>query len=103
MFFVLIKRPNALLQRQQRLVDLRPIHPCLFALIDRIRPPLTPRQVDERDLAVQSIARILKADLEDGVGAGGVHVGAGDACGADAHAEGDGGHEFFDRGDGLLG
>jgi hypothetical protein len=47
--------PDALLQRQQRLVDLGALLPRLPVRTAGVRAPLAARQVDEREFAVQRV------------------------------------------------
>ena len=72
--FALVQGPDALLQRKQRFVDFSPIDLGLLALVHVVRASLVACQIDEGDLAVVFVF-VLEADLEDGVGAGGVVVG----------------------------
>mmetsp|Transcript_37025 Transcript_37025/g.70994 ORF Transcript_37025/g.70994 Transcript_37025/m.70994 type:complete len:279 (-) Transcript_37025:1193-2029(-) len=93
-----VQRTNALLQRQEGLVDLRPLHARLAVVVRRVRAALAPREVDEGELApeaalerlrlVAQVARgnllgaaarargLLEHQLQDGVRAGRVAVGA---------------------------
>ncbi len=69
------QRPDALLERQQRLVDLGALHSGDAVGRVGVLAALTARQVDERNFAVLLLQLVLQNDLEDGVGARRVLVG----------------------------
>mmetsp|Transcript_4238 Transcript_4238/g.13490 ORF Transcript_4238/g.13490 Transcript_4238/m.13490 type:complete len:263 (+) Transcript_4238:877-1665(+) len=91
-----VERPDALLESEQRLVDLRTLQPRLPVVVVRVRAPLAPRQVDERELPPEppptrpllarpggrahphgdGLWRFLKRQHDDPVGARRVRVGA---------------------------
>mmetsp|Transcript_5000 Transcript_5000/g.17552 ORF Transcript_5000/g.17552 Transcript_5000/m.17552 type:complete len:307 (+) Transcript_5000:695-1615(+) len=48
---VLVQCPDALLQGQEALVDLGPLHPGLLVVVVGVRPALASREVDEADLS----------------------------------------------------
>ena len=53
------QRADALLQRQQRLVDLGALHPRLPVGRARVRAPLVARKVDQRELAEQRLLVVV--------------------------------------------
>mmetsp|Transcript_153644 Transcript_153644/g.268688 ORF Transcript_153644/g.268688 Transcript_153644/m.268688 type:complete len:353 (-) Transcript_153644:588-1646(-) len=74
----LVQGPDALLEGQQALVNLRPLDARLLLVVPRVRPTLAARQVDERELAKVLVRLcVADADLQDGVGPRGLLVGPG--------------------------
>lgn len=102
MILILIQRPYTLLQRQQRLINLRAINPrLLISLISMIRRPLTARQINKRHLAKRPIVP-LQRNLQYRMGPRTIHIGAilrRDPGGA---ALSDHRHKHFDAGDPAL-
>ena len=66
MLLIKIKRPNTLLERQQRLIDLSTIELCLLVSMHSIRTALTTRQVNETDLTVKATI-VFQNHLHNGV------------------------------------
>ena len=69
MILLLIQCSNALLQRQERLVNLSAVQSCLPVLVNCICSALTSSQINEAHLAEVAIRFSLRAklELEDGV------------------------------------
>ena len=66
MLLIKIKRPNTLLERQQRLIDLSTVDLRLLVSMHSIRTALTTRQVNETDLTVEATI-VFQNHLHDGV------------------------------------
>mmetsp|Transcript_51021 Transcript_51021/g.109288 ORF Transcript_51021/g.109288 Transcript_51021/m.109288 type:complete len:208 (-) Transcript_51021:405-1028(-) len=99
---LLVERTDALLEGQQRLVDLCAVHPGLPVGVERIGATLATGQIDEGDLPVLHravgllIPHILEADLQDGMGARGVDIRPGDSCRAAVEPEVNDLHKLLD-------
>ena len=91
MLFIKIKSSNALFQSEERLVNLRALHPSLPVSGVGVGSPLVARQVDEGELSMQRLpSRVLpQYDLENRVTSGRVGVGASLARGSQVVAVGD--------------
>lgn len=76
----LVQGPDTLLERQQTLVDLGPFHPCLVVdSISAVGTAFASGEIDEAEFAVEAlgVVAVAEADLEDGMGSGGVVIGSG--------------------------
>lgn len=73
---LLAQRSNALLQRQQRLIDLGSLHPCLAIRRRRIGASLIAGQIDERELAMNPTrSGRSQNDLENGMRSRRIRIG----------------------------
>jgi len=91
--FSLVQRPDALLEGQQALIDLRAVDLGLLVLVDCVGAPLAAGQIDETDLSRRLLAQ-PQLDLEDGVRARRIGIGAILAGDSHARAIGNDLHEF---------
>ena len=64
--FALIQGADALLQREQGLVDLCPVDLGLLVLVDMVSASLIAGEVDEGNLG-EELLLVLEGDLQDGV------------------------------------
>jgi len=74
MSFTLVQSPDALLQRQQRFIDLGSIDSSLLVHIHVISTPFVASQVNKGDLAEELLA-IFQRYLKNGVRTGGISIG----------------------------
>lgn len=77
MLLVQVEGPDALLKGEEGLVDLRAVELGLFVRLDCVSASFRTSQVNEGHLRKHLLVRaLLQEDLEDGMGARGVGVGA---------------------------
>jgi hypothetical protein len=48
---IVVQGPDALLEREQALVDFSTLQACLAVVVERVSTPLTASQINEADLA----------------------------------------------------
>ena len=83
MFLIQIKRPDAFFQSEEGLVYLSAVNSRLPVVVDCVGAAFGAGQVDEAHFALEfGIAAVFQLELEDGMGAGTVGIGAGCAGGA---------------------
>jgi len=105
MLLLQVKSTDALLECQQRLIDLSAVHLCLLVSVHGVCAALAAGEIDERYLAIRlhPLRRAVhQLHLEYGVRAGGLRVGARLSRGACQQPVTDGGHDILHGLDGLL-
>ena len=105
MFLLEVESADTLLECKQGLIDLGAVQSRLPVLVDGIGAALATCQIDEAHLSKLTVRIGLRPELEleDGVGARRVGVGASDTAGSLLQSMGHDLHYCFDRGNSLLG
>lgn len=101
MLLLKIEGADALLQCEERLVDLSAVHLRLLIRVHSVCATLTSRQIDKADLSIR-LPLVFQLHLQDGVRARAVGIGTGLAGGTTLQARRDVGHDLFCSNDGFF-